>query len=188
MTPEAIQALRDVAEAVEINSTKTAALSDVLLQDQKDARARERQRFRTVYRALAGLGVGLGVVLLLVGVVVVQGIRSDIDRDERAELAMAQRRCSDTVMAEALVRVSIYATRSGTDQTAMAHLQETLAAAKSNDFAALIRLRDEIDALLRALPAGNTELREAARKANNRLLHVRDICYQANVPEDPLAD
>ena len=91
-------------------------------------------------------------------------------------------------MADALVRVSIYATRSGTDPAAIVRLQEALAAARDNDFTALVKVRDETERILTAIPQANTELREAAQRANNRLLRVRDICYQAEVPDDPLAN
>jgi hypothetical protein len=199
MTPEAVQALHEVATAADGVSARVGALSEALLADQqqareladkrfKDAKARENRRFQQVNRAIAGLYAGLLLVLILVAVVVVQGIRSDQDRDDRSLLATAQRRCSDTVMADALVRVSIYATRSGTDPAALIRLQEALAAARDNDFVALVRVRDETEKILASIPAANTELREAAQKANDRLLRVRDICYTGMPPEDPLAN
>lgn len=198
MTPDAVAALHEVATAAEGVSRRVGDLSDALLADQQQARdiadlrfteakTRENRRFRQVNRALAGLGAGVVLAVVLLAFVVWQGRSADIDRDERSQLSTAQRRCSDTVMADALVRVSIYATRAGTDTTGLARLQDAIAAARDNDFTALVRVRDETVQILTAVPNANTEARDAARKANDRLLRVRDICYQAVVPDDPLA-
>lgn len=198
MTPDAVEALTKVALAVEAHTAQSADLNATLLADQQqardladkrfqDAKARENRRFRQVNRALAGLGVGLLVTVVLLVVVLVSLILADRDRDARSTLATDQRECSDILTADALVRVSIYATaRGAADPVAIARLRERVVASHS-DPSQLDDLRDEVEVILRTLPADTNGLREDASRANDRLLRVREICYRGQPPEDPLA-
>lgn len=198
MTPDAIEALRDVAEAVSAHTAQGADLNAALLADQEQARAladerftearvRENRRFRQVNRALAGLGVGIIVALVLLTGVLVSLILADRDRDVRSALSTDQRECSDILTADALVRVSIYATsRGAADPVAISRLRDRVVATKT-DPSQLDDLRDEVETILRVLPSDTNGLREDASRANDRLLRVREICYRGQPADDPLA-
>lgn len=124
MTPEAVEALREVADGSQASAAATreaataiAGLELALLADQEDARKREavyrkeqRDRFRWMYRLI-------GAVLLLNAVILTVNYRQAQDsaerdrqaatvRDDRARLTEAQRKCSDVVTKDALGRLS----------------------------------------------------------------------------------
>lgn len=198
MTPDAIEALNAVSAAVEAHTTQSAKLNETLLTDQrqarqladqrfKDAKQRENHRFRQVNRALLGLGAGVLLTLVLLAVVLTSLVLADRDRDERFVLTTAQRECSDILTADALVRVSIYATaRGAADPVQVAQLRALVDQSRS-DPSKLDDIRDALDSILHALPANSDGLRADAQHANERLLRVREICYRGRPPDDPLA-
>lgn len=162
MTPEAIEALHDVALAIDKSARETAVLAEALIGDQRDARARERGRFRTMYLALTGLGIGLALALALLAVVVVQGRQADTDRDERSDMATAQRVCSDVVTADVLGRLSILA------------LQPRFRTNPDGTVTPLTQAE---------LQAQTETLRRDVSRSNEVLTHISDVCYGANGPD-----
>lgn len=187
MTPDAVEALNAVSTAVKAHTAESAKLNETLLTDQQQARELADRRFRQVNRALAGLGAGVFLVLVLLAVVLVSLVLAGRDRDDRFALTTAQRECSDILMADALVRVSIYATsRGATDPVQVAQLR-TLVAQSHTDPSKLDDVRDALDSILNTLPADTDGLRVTAQHANERLLRVREICYRGQPPDDPLA-
>lgn len=170
MTPEAIEALHDVALAIDKSARETAVLAEALIGDQRDARARERTRFRAMNRSLAGLGVGLALALALLAVVVVQGRQSNIDRDERSNLATAQRVCSDVVTADVLGRLSTLALqprfRTNPDGTATTDAEGR-----------------PIPLTQAELQAQTETLRRDISRSNRVLTHISDVCYGPNGPD-----
>lgn len=198
MTPDAIEALNAVSVAVKAHTAESAKLNETLLTDQRQAREladqrfkqakeRENHRFRQVNRALGGLGAGVLLALVLLTAVLVSLVIADRDRDDRTALITAQRECSDILMADALVRISIYATsRGATDPTQVAQLR-VLVAQSHSDPSKLDDVRDALDSILNTLPPDTDGLRATAQHANERLLRVREICYRGQPPDDPLA-
>jgi hypothetical protein len=185
---EAIAAFNRAVDSFTGSTSALTTTAETLLSEQQDARDREVTRERRDKRRFRVFGIALVVLSAVTAWNLVLRYQDEQTRTERAVLSEQQRRCSDTLMADALVRVSIYATaRGATDPVVVARLRTEVEASRS-DPSQLPKVRDDLDRLLHALPvdAGGA-LREDAEKANGRLLRVRAICYQGTPPEDPLA-
>lgn len=184
---EAIAAFNQAVEGFTGTSRALAGTAETLLAEQQAARDREVERERKDRRRFGAMGVALVLLGAVMGWLLFLRYEDEQTRAQRSVLAEQQRRCSDVLIADALVRVSIYATaRGGTDPTVIAHLRERVAATRT-DPSQLDELRDEVAAVLGALPPDTSGLREDAQAANDRLLRMRDICYEGTPPDDPLA-
>jgi hypothetical protein len=155
--------LHEVAVSTDRVAMRVAELSGALLADQRDARAREANRFRVMY-------VALGLVLFLLAVVVVQGRIEAVARDDRASVTQAQRVCSDVVTTDVLGRLSILAVqprfRVRADGTPV-----------RDEAGRLVPL--STDELL----AQTETLRRDVDRSNHILTRISEVCYGPDGPD-----
>lgn len=191
--------LRGIAAAISQNTEAMAAMTDALIADQEQARAEADRRFNKQARKLRRQSWGLVAVIVLLGGVVWQNSNDSSDRAERSKVAEEQRRCSDTLITNALAQLSTLATNTpnrvngGTaiDNGALARLREDIAASmRTPDPALLVKIRDEVAAILASMQTDSPDsqnLRAGVARANEALLAVSTICYTSHPSDDPLS-
>lgn len=162
MEPDAVAALKDVATSIERSSVTMASMTSALVSDQADARARERRRYRVVF---AVLGV---VAIAMVGVLVQNAIEAG-DRNERTEISLNQRRCSDIVTTAALARLAALATTTRTQVNADGYpILDAQGHEVPTDPDTVARLRVDV------------------AEVNVALARISDLCYSDRPDQTPL--
>jgi hypothetical protein len=177
MTPDAVEALHGVAEAVDGARAEIAGLSVRWAEDLEAARVREDQRFRdirhrenarfrTVNRTLAIIVAAIVLALFMLGFVVWQS-------QQRAETATLQRRCSDIVTTDVLGRLSILAVQP--------RFRTNAAGEPILDDAGHPIVLTQVELL-----AQTEQLRRDVDASNRVLTRIGDVCYGDNPDPTPL--
>lgn len=99
MTPDAVDALHEVAAAVRVTGERIDGMRDTLLAEQTESHELASRRFRLVWKLLGSMLCGAALTLLL--------LWNDARiRGASESLAQSQRRCSDVILTDALGRLS----------------------------------------------------------------------------------
>lgn len=191
-----------IVQAIHGHSVETAALTEALVSDQRQARLESDRRFNKQSRKLRVLAWALGFVVLLGLWSNVQQAIESARRDDRAASAEAQRKCVSIIQNAALARLAILATATpsrvnggpAVDPLALGRLREDVALSgrmSDPDPVLMVRIRDEVAQILAAIPADTTEaqrLRDDVAQANRALLEVDRRCFTGTPSDNPLAN
>lgn len=179
MEPDAIAAIRENADATHEAAAASLALRQALVDNQDEARALEEKRWNQQMHRDRRFGIALAVLAVALAVLMWQN-RADANareaairsREEATRLAEQQQRCEADLIANALGRAR---TQPVADPGAMARLREDLVLSRTNDVAVLIRVRDQVQAILTQVPT------------DDPILHIRELCFTGRPSDDPVS-
>lgn len=194
--------LQEGFRTIHENSDRMLVLNETIVEKLNVDRVESDRRFNKQARKLRVQQWALAFVVVLGVWSNIQQALEAVRREERAQVAEAQRKCVTIVQNAALARLSILATATpsrvngapAVDPAALSRLREDVALSNTlttPDPVLLARIRDQVAVILAALPAASIEaqrLRDDVAQANRALLEVDRRCFTGTPSDNPLAN